>query len=92
MPAVHRDGDHRACGAVTIVTGQSNVYMNGKLVAVEGDLCSHGHGALIASNNGSKLFINGKQVITIGATAEPDDLSHTDTQPTEGSDSGFGLV
>lgn len=91
MPAIHRNGDHRACGATTIVTGQSTVYVNGKLAAVEGDLCSHGGGALIANNNSSKIFINGKLVITLGATATADDLGHTNTQPIEGSDTGFGL-
>lgn len=92
MPAIHRHGDLRACGATTIVSGQSTVYVNGKLAAVEGDKCSHGNGDLIASNNESKLFINGKQVITLGATAAPDLNGHTNTQPTTGSDTGFGLV
>lgn len=61
MPSAHRDGDLRACGATTIVSGQGNVYVNGKLWAVEGDKNTHLNGDLIAS--GSTVFINGKKVI-----------------------------
>jgi uncharacterized Zn-binding protein involved in type VI secretion len=39
---VHRNGDSRACGASTTVTGQSTVYVNNKLVAVQNDPNSHG--------------------------------------------------
>ena len=48
MPSVHRDGDGRICGATTIVSGNSTVYANNKLVAVNGDPNSHGGGGLIA--------------------------------------------
>jgi len=61
MPAIHRNGDARACGATTIVTGQSTVFANGKLVSVNGDENSHGAGALIA---GSKnVFAEGISVV-----------------------------
>jgi len=61
MPGAHRHGDLRTCGATTIVSGQSSVFCNGKLWAVEGDPNTHGSGGLIAT--GSKVFINGKKVI-----------------------------
>lgn len=61
MPAAHRHGDSRTCGATTIVSGQSSVYVNGQLWAVEGDQNSHGSGALQAS--GSTIKINGKNII-----------------------------
>tara|TARA_B100000287_G_scaffold117860_1_gene109744 strand:- start:1428 stop:1715 length:288 start_codon:yes stop_codon:yes gene_type:complete len=61
MPPIHRHGDTRACGATTIVSGQSTVFANEKLVAVNGDPNSHGGGALIA---GSKnVFIKGIAVV-----------------------------
>ena len=37
MPAIHRHGDARVCGATTIVSGQSTVRANGELVSVDGD-------------------------------------------------------
>ncbi len=61
MPPIHRHGDSRVCGATTIVSGQSTVFANEKLVAVNGDPNSHGGGALIA---GSKnVFIKGIAVV-----------------------------
>ena len=50
MPPIHRHGDSRVCGATTIVSGQSTVFANEKLVAVNGDPNSHGGGALIAGS------------------------------------------
>lgn len=73
MPGAHTHGMSRACGATTVVIGQSHVFVNGKLWAVEGDPNSHGNGALIAS--GSKVFINGKKVIVNAPdAAAPDNL------------------
>lgn len=57
MPAVHRNNDPRVCGAVTVVSGQSTVFVNGELWAVNGDPNSHGGGALIAGSR--RVFING---------------------------------
>jgi len=84
MPAIHRNGDARACGATTIVTGQSTVFANGKLVSVNGDENSHGAGALIA---GSKnVFAEGIAVVnnTPDSAAE-DDEEHVNTQTAAGS-------
>lgn len=61
MPPAHLNGDLRVCGAVTVVSGQSTVFVNGQLWAVEGDPNSHGGGALIPS--GSTVLIEGKPVI-----------------------------
>ena len=60
MPGVHRNGDPRVCGALTIVTGQNSVYANGRLIAVNGDQNSHGGGNLISgSNNVFSPKVNG---------------------------------
>ncbi len=80
MPLIHRDGDLRLCGAITIATGQTSVYLNGKLIAVEGDQCSHGGGALI-STSGSTLYIEGKRAIVVGDYAERDALCGEDRPP-----------
>ena len=61
MPAVHRHGDARVCLATTIVSGQSTVYANGRLVSVNGDINTHGAGALIAGSN--NVFAEGKAVV-----------------------------
>ena len=49
MAAIHRHGDLRSCGATTIVSGQSSVFANGKLVSVNGDNNTDGGGALSAA-------------------------------------------
>ena len=61
MPAVHRHGDARVCGATTIVLGQSTVYANGLLVSVNGDINTHGAGALVAGSD--NVFDGGKAVV-----------------------------
>lgn len=61
MPAVHRDTDARVCGASTVAVGQSTVYANGLLVAVDGDPNTHGGGELIAACK--NVFIAGKMVV-----------------------------
>lgn len=78
MPGAHTHGMTRICGATTVVIGQSHVYVNGKLWAVEGDPNTHGNGALIAS--GSTVFINGKKVIVHA----PDTASADNRCPPEG--------
>ena len=73
MPAIHRHGDARVCGATTIVSGQDTVRANGELVSVDGDLNTHGQGALTA---GSKnVFINGKAVVNNTPDAAAADLA-----------------
>ena len=72
MPAAHRHGDLRSCGATTIVTGQSTVYIEGKLISVQGDKNTHGEGALIAEK--SDILIGGIPIIVVGDTASQDSL------------------
>jgi uncharacterized Zn-binding protein involved in type VI secretion len=72
MPGIHRHDDSRACGATTIVTGQSTVFAENRLISVEGDGNSDGGGALSASGN--TVFINGMPVIVLGDSASPDAL------------------
>lgn len=72
MAYAHRDLDSRACGALTIVSGQSFVTVRGQLWAVDGDNNTDGGGALITSN--SWLTINGKGVIVNEDSAAPDAL------------------
>src|SRR5262245_40600039 len=73
MPPAHRKDDARTCGATTVVVGQSNTFVDGKLWAVDGDPNSHGAGDLIASHSG--VFIDGIKVITHSPDpAAPDNL------------------
>jgi uncharacterized Zn-binding protein involved in type VI secretion len=72
MPAVHCETHTRACGATTIVTGQSTVRSNNLLWSVQGDPNTDGNGGLIAS--GSTVRINNIPIIVIGDSANPDDL------------------
>ena len=74
MPPVHRNSDSRSCGASTIVAGQSNVYVNGKLASVQGDPNSHGGGALGATVNDGTVFVNNKKLVLKGSSAAPDAL------------------
>lgn len=75
MPfGAHRDGDLRSCGAVTIVTNQSTVFVNNKLWAVKGDRNNHINGAL-KNTTGDSILIENKEVIVHGPDqADPDNL------------------
>ena len=73
MPQIHRHSDPRVCGATTIASGQSSVFANGLLVAVNGDQNTHGGGALIAACK--NVFIGGKMVVNNSPdNASPDAL------------------
>lgn len=91
--AYHRDGDLRTCGAHTVVTGQNNVYCEGKLISVNGDPNDHGDGQLIAG--GPNVYINGKLVVVVRPDhAQPDDLcpqspEHCDPETAQGSGTVF---
>ena len=61
MPAIHRDTDGRSCGATTTVNGQSSVFANALLVAVNEDPNTHGGRGLIADWN--QVFCEGKLVV-----------------------------
>lgn len=92
MPKAHREEDRRFCGAKTIVEGQSSVYVNNKLWAVEGDPNDHVHGELISIYSKRNIFIENKRaIVAIGDAAGPDgpnyDLHpYPPTDPLEGSD------
>lgn len=90
MPEIHRNNDKRVCGATTKVVGQSTIYLNGELIAVEGDPCSHGGGELKADNNTGKLYINGKKVVYNGSNAQPDRLGHLNPKAASGSVNMYG--
>jgi hypothetical protein len=94
MPPAHRHGDARTCGATTVVVGQSSVYVDGSLWAVEGDINTHGDGELIASVTTVK--IEGKSVIVHAPDdASPDDLcpplggAHCEPMTAQGSGATF---
>lgn len=81
MAICHRQDDLRSCGATTIATGQNFVFVDGKLWSVEGDVNTHGGGALIASK--SFIKINGKSVIVVNDNAFPDSLCGVKGQSVE---------
>lgn len=90
MAKAHRNGDLRTCGATTVVTHQSSVYVNNKLWAVQSDQNTHGLGNLNALDTG--VYIENKKVIVRSDDADADSLcptqggSHCDPDPSEGSD------
>ena len=93
MPGAHRNGDKRSDStqSKTIVTGQSTVYVNGQLWAVENDQESDGAGHLQSKSPGT-IFINGKKVIVAQMDdAGPDPLcsllggEHCHPHPNDGS-------
>lgn len=86
MSGAHRQDDSRNCGAKTIVSGQSTVYVNGKLWSVENDEEDHGHGELVSASAGTVL-IGGKKVIVKTDHALIDDAGHPppETYPLEAS-------
>jgi len=91
MPKAHRNNDSRACGAKTIVEGQSTVFVNSKLWAVVNDPNTHNAGGLI-NTSGSSVFIEGKNVIVHGPDlAKIDGAGHvlSQDQTAEGSDNVF---
>jgi hypothetical protein len=74
MPGAHRNGDSRFCGASTIVVGQSTVFVNGILWAVEGDKDSHCfEGDLQAVYGAKNVYIENKLVICAMGDAAADD-------------------
>lgn len=76
MPGAHRHQDTRRCDGTTNVTGQTNVFVNNKLWAVEGDQClAHGPGGALRQIYGAgNVYINNKKVIcALGDTASDSD-------------------
>jgi uncharacterized Zn-binding protein involved in type VI secretion len=73
MIPVHRATDLRICGAVTVPTPDNRrTFVNGLLIALNGDGNSHGGGALIAT--ATRTFVNGRLVARQGDPAAPDAL------------------
>lgn len=73
MPASHRHSDSRTCGATTVVTGQSTVFVDDLLWAVSGDPNSHGSGGLNPS--GATVYCEDKLVIVNAPdSAAPDNI------------------
>lgn len=84
MPAVHRHEDARACGATTVVSENTTVFANSKLIAINGNVNSHGAGALIAGSD--NVFIGGVAVVNnTPDSAATDTLGHSNTQTAAGS-------
>lgn len=91
MPGVHRNLDSRLCGARTDATGQSTVYVDGVLVAVEGDIDNHSKGGALKPTNNS-VYVNGKKLSAIGDPALTDtvgDQTHHNTNAKDGSTAVF---
>lgn len=92
MPCAHRVGDQRMCGATTVSAGlNTNVFVNGVLAAVAGDLNDHGLlGALISQSPGT-IRINGIPMIaSIMDQGSPDVIgliTHVTGLPTPGTGS-----
>jgi hypothetical protein len=78
MPGAHRHDDSRFCGALTVVTNQSTVFVEDKLWAVKGDPNSHVAGNLIPKFGALNVYIEDKLIIVaVGDTAASDLLGHT---------------
>ena len=65
MPSVHRNTDSRACGALTTVIGQSTVYVNNLLWAVEFDTDTHCDPKGPLKPTKRQIFIQNKNVIVV---------------------------
>lgn len=76
MPSVHRVGDQRACGAVTIDTGlNTKVMVEGVPAAVVGMLDSHTNlGALISASPGTVLVQGIPLIVAMMDQSAPDQI------------------
>lgn len=87
MPSVHRVGDQRACGAVTIDTGlNTKVMVEGIPAAVAGMLNNHSNlGALISASPGKVLVQGIPLIVAMMDQSAPDRIGliqHTTNFPT----------
>ena len=93
MPAAHRNGDLRACGAITVVTWQNTVFVNGKLWAVLGDKDSHcNEGNLRPVVPSAIVRVGGRRVAVIGSPALPDNSCNIPTHNNTDASTGSGNV
>ncbi len=75
---IHRIGDLRTCGASTVPTGagaQRKVFINGQIVALNGDVNTHGGGVLQATT--ARMLVNGIPVVRMDDPSTPDALCPT---------------
>jgi hypothetical protein len=92
--AAHIHGHSRACGATTVVTGQSTVYVNDQLWAVVGDRNTHGGGPL-TNTTGSTIFVENKNIIvhgpdkTTGDCVDPKHNAPDENETAQGSGDTF---
>lgn len=68
MPQIHRIGDFRRCGATTVGV-DTKVWVEGKPVALEGMINSHGGAPLKAVFGAGNVYVNNIKVITVSDTA-----------------------
>lgn len=95
MPKAHRNQDPRICGALTVVQGQSSVFVNNLLWAVIGDPNTDVLGNLNGSPDGS-VKVEGKEVVVHRPENAQEDLlcpivgePHCNPQTASGSDNVF---
>jgi len=90
IPGAHRHDDARYCGAGTVVTGQSTVFVNNKLWAVEGDINRHNGGPLKAVYPPTNIRIQNILIIVApgDVASAPDTIFHPPgpVNPAVGSD------
>lgn len=74
MAQAHRISDLRTCGAATIVGSapDRNVYVNGLLISVTGDVNSDGGGVL--TGTARNVLVKGLPVVVVGSPSGPDSL------------------
>ena len=76
MPKAHRNTDSRSCGAQTTVIGQTTVFVNNLLWAVEFDLDTHCDPKGPLKPKVRTIFIENKNIIVVG-----DDFHANDFEP-----------
>lgn len=81
LAIIHRAGDTRTCGAITIAS-QSKLTIGSQAAALVGDLETHSLGAF--NSNGRNITFGGKSLIGVGDTAVADGSGHTNTQAATG--------
>jgi len=100
---IHRLGDARTCGAETVAPLDDTetyripeqgypptVYAGDKEVAVTGEICDHGGGALTAATN--HVYVNNKLVVNVGDSASADGLCNSDAHCSPDASSGLSSV
>lgn len=84
MPEAHLVDGKRTCGGITRSKGNTTVFVNNKLWAVDGDETDHNSGGLKASG-GKEVYVEGKKVVVKGDPANPDERGHQNPAAADGS-------